>query len=343
MVGRYMLAMAAALWSVGARGQPIRIGLTGPFDGPAGGVGYALRDGVKLAAAEINQAGGIMGRPIELVERDDAANPGRAARIAHDLIEGQHVVATVGFAETDVALAAEPLYQAAHIPVLNAVATGTAIARQFAPPAQDANYIFQMAASDAVQATLIPREAIAGRHFKAPAILTDATAYGRDARAIFEQTLDALDVKPAAEETFDPGDTDMTTQLSRAKRADADVILVFGRAAALIRIVNSMAVLGWKLPVIGGWPLSTAPFMVGAGINADGVAMPQTVIQAGNTPRRAAFDAAYARALKTQRIISVDCVAQAYDSLYLLKAAIEQAGSTDGPAIRDALAAAPRF
>lgn len=338
MLGRIILALAAgAAVSAGALAQPIKIGLTGPFDGPSGGVGYALRDGAKLAVAEINQAGGIMGRPVAVVERDDNAMIETAERIAREMIHDDHVVATVGFANTAVALAAEKLFQEAEIPVLNAVASGPEIARRFMPPEAGANYVFQMAANDDVQAGLIAREAITARHFKAPAILTDNTAYGQNGRAEFDKALNALGVNPAAEETFNVGDTDMTTQLSRAKRGDADVILVFGKAPELVAIANGMAVLGWKLPIIGGWPLSTAPFMVGAGFNGEGASMPQTVIQAGNTPKRAEFDAAYLRTYKVARIISVDCVAQSYDSVYLLKAAIEQAGSTAGPKIRDAL------
>jgi branched-chain amino acid transport system substrate-binding protein len=338
MLGRFILALAAgAVLSTGALAQPITIGLTGPFNGPSGGVGYAIRDGAKLAVAEINQAGGIMGRPVAVVERDDNAMIGTAERIAREMINDDHVVATVGWADTGVALAAQRLYQAAEIPALNAVASSPEIARRFMPPEAKANYVFQMAANDAVQAGLIVREAISVRHFKAPALLTDSTGYGKGGRAEFEKALNVLDVRPAAEETFNVGDTDMTTQLSRAKRGDADVILAFGRVPELVAVANGMAVLGWKLPIIGGWPLSTAPFMVDAGVNGEGASMPQTLIQAGNTPKRAGFDAAYLRTFKVARIISVDCAAQAYDSVYLLKAAIEQAGSTAGPKIRDAL------
>jgi branched-chain amino acid transport system substrate-binding protein len=338
MLGRIILAVAAgAMLCAGALAQPITIGLTGPFNGPSGGFGYAMRDGAKLAVAEINQAGGIMGRPIVVIERDDNTLIETAERIARGMIKDDHVVATVGFANTEVALAAEKLYQEAEIPVLNAVASGPQIVQRFMPPGAKANYVFQMAADDTVQAGLIVREAITARHFKAPAILTDNTEYGQSGRAEFEKALNALDVKPAAEETFNVGDTDMTAQLSRAKRGDADVILVFGKAPELVAIANGMGVLGWKLPIIGGWPLSTAPFMVDAGFNGEGASMPQTVIQAGNTPKRAEFDAAYLRTYKVARIISVDCASQAYDSVYLLKAAIEQAGSTSGPKIRDAL------
>lgn len=338
MPGKVIATIAA--WIVltgGAFAQPIKIGLIGPFSGPSAGVGYAMRDGVRLAVSEINEVGGIMGKPIVLIERDDTGDAGTGVGAARNLIDQQHVAVAVGFVNTDVALAAETLFQAAEIPVLNDVASGPQIARRFMPPEREANYIFQMAANDTIQADLVARETITVRHFKAPAILTDSTPYGQSARMELLSALDVLDVRPAADETFNPGDTDMTTQLSRAKRGDADVILTFGQPPELAAIVNGMAALGWKLPVIGGWPLSTPAFMLDAGLNGDGASMPQTFIQAGNTAKRAEFNAAYLRAFKIGRIFSVDCAAQAYDSIWLLKAAIEQARSTDGPKVRDAL------
>ena len=338
MLRKFILLMAAEIiLSGGAFAQSIKIGLTGPFSGPSASVGYAMRDGVKLAVSEINLAGGVMGKPIVLVERDDASNVEQGERIAKEMINTEHVVATVGFVNNDVALAAQDFYETAEIPVLNDVATGTEIARRFMPPEREANYIFQMAVSDAVQAALIVQEAITHRGLKAPAILADSSRYGRAGLAELKKALDGLHVTAASEDTFNIGDTDMTNQLARAKRANAGVVLAFGEAPELVGIVNSMAVLGWKLPVVGNWPLSTQDFVADAGFNSDGVSMPQTFIQAGNTAKRAAFISAYQRTYKMARILSADCVAQSYDSVYLLKAAIEQAQSTNGPKIRDAL------
>src|SRR5262249_37960579 len=98
-----------------------------------------------------------------------------------------------------------------------------------------------------------------------------------------------------------------------------------------------MGALGWKLPIIGSWGLSMVGFLDSSGANGEGAMMPQTFIQAGNTEKRAGFIAAYRLAYKTIRIPSPVAAAQSYDSLLLLKAAIEQAKSTDGRKIREAL------
>ena len=316
-----------------ALAQPIKVGLTGPFTGGSASMGVSMRDGVKLAVGEVNKAGGIMGRPVVLVERDDEAKNEIGVQIAQELINKEQVVATLGFINTGVALASQRFYQENEIPVLNNVATGTAIATQFPAP----NYIFRTSANDLIQSAMIANEAIKRQGFKAPAILADSTNYGQLGREDLVRALTGLGVKAVAEEKFNIGDTDMTAQLLRAKQAGADVVLTYAIGPELAQIANGMAKLGWKVPMIGSWTLSMATFIDNAGANGEGAMMPQTFIQTGNTPKRKAFIEAYQAAYKVDRIPSPVSAAQGYDSVFLLKAAIEQAKSTDGAKIRAAL------
>jgi branched-chain amino acid transport system substrate-binding protein len=112
--------------------DPIKIGVAGPFTGGSAPMGVSMRDGVKLAVAEINAKGGVLGRQIQLVERDDEAKNERGVQIAQELINKEKVVATVGYINTGVALASQRFYQEAKIPVMNNVATGSIITQQFA-------------------------------------------------------------------------------------------------------------------------------------------------------------------------------------------------------------------
>ena len=144
-------------------------------------------------------------------------------------------------------------------------------------------------------------------------------------------------MKAVAVEKFNIGDTDMTAQLLRAKEAGADVILTYGIGPELAQIANGQAKLGWKVPLIGSWTLSMATFIDTAGPNGNGAVMPQTFVQLPNTPKREAFIKAYQAAYKTDRMPSPVSAAQGYDSVYLLAAAITQAGSTDGRKVREAL------
>jgi branched-chain amino acid transport system substrate-binding protein len=336
---RLALSLAAAMALAGSAyaADPIKIGLTGPFTGGSSSMGVSMRDGVKLAIDEINKAGGVLGRPLQAIERDDEAKNEVGVQISQELINKEGVVATLGYINTGVALASQRFYQEAEIPVINNVATGSVISKQFAPPEHKANYVFRTSANDLIQSGMIADEAIKRQGFKKPAILADSTNYGQLGRADLERTLAALGVKPVAIDKFNIGDTDMTAQVLRAKEAGADVILTYAIGPELAQIANSMAKLGWKVPMIGSWTLSMANFIDTAGPNGDGAMMPQTFIQLPTTPKRKAFIEAYQAAYKTDRMPSPVSAAQGYDSVYLLAAAIKQAGSTDGRKVREAL------
>jgi branched-chain amino acid transport system substrate-binding protein len=325
-LGLTMSAMAA---------DPIKIGVSGPFTGGSAPMGVSMRDGVRLAVAEINAKGGVLGRQLQMVERDDEAKPERGVQIAQELINKEHVAATVGYINTGVALASQRFYQQAKIPVMNNVATGSIVTKQFAN--QPENFVFRNSANDTIQSTMIAEEAIR-RGFKKPAILADSTNYGQLGREDLEKVLEKKSVKPVSVEKYNIGDVDMTAQLLRAKQAGADVVLTYGIGPELAQIANGMQKLGWKVPIVGSWTLAMANFIDNAGANGNGTRMPQTFIQNPDTPKRKAFIDAYVKAYNPPGgMPSAVSAAQGYDSIYLLAAAIQQAGSTEGPKIAAAL------
>ena len=333
-----LIASALITWSVaGVAAEPIKIGVSGPLTGGSAPMGVSMRDGVKLAVAEINAKGGVLGRPLQIVERDDEAKNERGVQVAQELINKEHVVATVGYANTGVAIASQRFYQNAKIPVMNNVATGSVVTKQFVAPEFTENYIFRTAANDTVQSAMIVDEAVVKRKFTKVAILADSTNYGQLGREDLERTLAAKGIKPVAVEKFNIKDVDMTAQLLKAKQGGAQAILTYGIGPELAQIANGMEKLGWKVPMIGSWTLSMGNFLDNAGKNGNGASMPQTFIQDPNTPKRKAFIEAYQKAYKIDRIPSPVSAAQGYDSIYLLAAAIKQAGTTDGSKVRLAL------
>ncbi|MBV9890507.1 MAG: ABC transporter substrate-binding protein [Rhizobacter sp.] len=334
------LAAAAALLAASGlalAADPIKIGVDGPFTGGSSSMGVSMRDGVRLAVDEINKAGGVLGRPIQLVERDDEAKNERGVQIAQELINKEKVVAVVGYINTGVALASERFFQEAKIPVMNNVATGSIVTHQFDD--QPENYVFRNAAHDSIQAPMIVEEAITRRGFKKVAILADSTNYGQLGREDLEKALALKGIKPVAVEKFNIKDVDMTAQLLKAKEAGAEAVLTYGIGPELAQIANGMTKLGWKVPMIGSWTLSMANYIDNAGPGGEGARMPQTFIQEPTTPKRQSFIVSYLKMFnpKSSRIDSPVSAAQGYDSVYLLAAAIKQAGSTDGPKIKAAL------
>ena len=317
--------------------DPIKIGVDGPFTGGSSSMGVSMRDGVRLAVEEINKSGGVLGRPLEMVERDDEAKNERGVQIAQELINKERVVAVVGYINTGVALASQRFFQDARIPVMNNVATGSVVTHQFDD--QPENYVFRNAANDSIQAPMIVEEAVTRRGFKKVAILADSTNYGQLGRADLEKALGLKGIKPVAVEKFNIKDVDMTAQLLKAKEAGAEVVLTYGIGPELAQIANGMTKLGWKVPMIGSWTLSMANYIDNAGPGGEGARMPQTFIQEPTTPKRQSFIISYLKTFnpKNARMDSPVSAAQGYDSVYLLAAAIKQAGSTDGPKIKAAL------
>jgi branched-chain amino acid transport system substrate-binding protein len=332
-----VLALAASFSAFAA--DPIKIGLSGPYTGGSSPMGVSMRDGAKLAASEINAKGGVLGRQIELIERDDQADNTRGIQVTQELINKEQVVAAVGFINTGVSLAAQRFYQEAKIPVINNVATGSKVTKQFLPPEFADNYVFRNSANDTIQSAMIVKEAIDNRKFTKVAILADSTNYGQLGREDLEKALAAKNITPVAVEKFNIKDTDMTAQLLKAKEAGAQAILTYAIGPELAQIANGMEKLGWKVPMMGSWTLSMANFIDNAGKNGEGARMPQTFIQEPNTPKRKAFIEAYLKAYNPPngRIPSPVSAAQGYDSMYLLAAAIKQAGNTEGVKIREAL------
>lgn len=341
---KFVLAVCVLFASIIASAsfaQTIKIGVDGPFTGGSSSMGVSMRDGVRLATKEINAAGGLLGKKIELIERDDEAKNERGVEIAQELINKEKIVAAVGFINTGVALASHRFYQDAKIPVINNVATGTALTKGPSFPFKDAKdvFIFRTSARDEIQSPMIVNEAITVRGFKKVAILADSTNYGQLGQADLIKALAAKNITPVTTEKFNVGDTDMTAQVLKAKNAGAEAILTYAIGPELAQIANSMAKVGWKVPLIGSWTLSMANFIDSAGKNGEGAIMPQTFIQAPTNAKRKAFIEAYLKEFKPKgdRIDSPVSAAQGYDSIYLLAAAIKQANSLEGDKIRLAL------
>lgn len=334
-----VIAASVSLSMSAFAADPIKIGVSGPFTGGSSPMGVSMRDGVKLAITEINAKGGVLGRPLLGVERDDEAKNERGVQVAQELINKEKVVATVGFINTGVALASQRFYQEAKIPVINNVATGSAVTKQFNAPEFPASYIFRNAASDTIQSAMIVEEAVGKRKFDKVAILADSTNYGQLGKDDLEAALAKKGIKAVAVEKFNIKDVDMTSQLLKAKQAGAQAILTYAIGPELAQIANGMEKLGWKVPMIGSWTLSMGNFIDNAGKNGDGALMPQTFIQNGDTPRRKSFIDAYVKTYNPPqgRMPSPVSAAQGYDSIYLLAAAMKQAGTTDGVKVREAL------
>ena len=147
-----VFATFALTFAMGAgAADPIKVGLSGPYTGGSSPMGISMRDAIRLAVSEINAAGGVLGRPLQLVERDDEAKNELGAQIAQELIHKEKIVAGLGVINTGVILASSRYYQEAKIPLITPGPTGTVVTRQFMPPEFTENYVFRVSLPDRLQ------------------------------------------------------------------------------------------------------------------------------------------------------------------------------------------------
>lgn len=320
----------------------IKIAITGPFSGGSAPMGTSMRDGAKLAIAEINAAGGISiggkKKKIEVIERDDEGKNERGALIGQELASMDDLSGVIGTVNTGVVLAGDKHLQEKGITKIITPAAGSASMTQWSKAGVKDLSIFRFAADDGIQSAMVVEEAIKQKFTKV-AILHDSTNYGvsghDDLVDQIKKQRNILEI--VATEKFNIGDKDMTAQLLAAKSKGAQAILIWGIGPELAAVSNGMAKLGMNMPLIGGWTLSMSNYIDNAGKNGNGTLMPQTFIEEAITPKAKGFIEGYHKAYNVTRIPSPVSAAQGYDAVYIFAAAIKQAQSDDTHKIKEAL------
>jgi branched-chain amino acid transport system substrate-binding protein len=319
--------------------EPLRLGVIGPFTGPSSDFGVPMLRGVQMAVDEINAVGGFLGRPLELVVRDDQATPAVGLKQSQALVAAK-VFATIGFCNTGVAMASLDVFQQARIPLLVPCAAGSPVTARFPAPE---SYVFRTSARDSLQAEFVVAD-LMRRGWKKVAIFADLSAYGESGLADVRQALAARHLEPVHVARFALGTQDMSESLKAARAAGADVIFTYTVGKENAAIAQGRQALRWNVPLVGGWPLSFPFFIEGGGEAAEGALMAQTFIAEPSNERRAAFLASYARKFNVQRIPVPMAAAQAYDATYILLYALFglRDGVVDGPRLKASLEQLPR-
>ncbi len=317
--------------------EPVRIGVIGPVTGKnSEDMGQSIIGGARVFLSEVNQIGGIMGRPVEIVEMDDQANPDRGVMLAKQLVE-QKVVAVVGFGNTGVALPAAKVLQEAKIPVIISGSTGAIVTKSFMPPAYPASYVFRTSASDAIQPAVILNDLIDKRKMDRIALIHDESPYGTNGKASVLAELDKRGLKPTAVESFKVGDADLTAQLRRIKDSGAQAMVLYCLAGDAANIARTAEKLQMHQAIAGPWTLSQESFIAKAGSAAEGARTVVTFIENDASSSNSQFTLAYRKLNKVTRIPSAVAAAQTYDALRLLALAMYQANSTDGVQVQHML------
>ena len=332
-----LLGTATVPPAVAQGAAPIRIGLIAPLSGGSADFGTSVRNGATLAVTEINAVGGYLGRPLELVVRDDKADPATGRAVAEDLVKVEQVAFTIGFCNTGVALRALEVFETARHLLMVPCSQGTAVTAR-TPPAQ--SYVFRIAPVDHMNARFLVREVVERRKLRRVAILADRTGYGDGGVKDLTAELARRQIEPVFVGRFDLGVRDLTALLQEARAAGAEAVINYTVGPEQAAAVKSRAAMGWRVPYFAPWPLSFSSVLKEAGPAAlEGTLMAQSIIQDGAHERRASFLASYTRLHPTERPIgSLMAAAQSYDAVHLmLRALFQTRGDTRGPALKAAL------
>nr|WP_145544812.1 ABC transporter substrate-binding protein [Variovorax boronicumulans] len=328
-------AIAGSLWAgATAYAQDIKIGYTA--DQSASGVaelGIAGRWGFEAAIEDINKAGGIMGRKVVGVIRDDQGTPPKAIQNMTELIDAEKVHAVVGPANSGNALAWLHLPQQKKIPVVVPIGTATEITTRYAKEPQ--NYLFRVSMVDREQVALLGAYAVKASKDRKIAILADSTGYGQGGIKDATDILALHGVTPVATEKYGPKDTDITSQLSKIKAAGADTVIIYGIADGTAQVLRSMEKINYMPLTLGTWGnlSSLLPKMAG------GKLAEHLILAASTTEDTNAKTKALGERVRKNfpTLTTFPCSAQAYDSVMLLAAAMKLANSTDGEKVAAAL------
>lgn len=301
---------------------PIQIGALSPLTGDAAALGVDAHNGVRLAVDEINAAGGINGRIIELTSEDGRCSGTEAASAVQKLININHVIAIIGGLCSGETLAAAPFAESAQVVLLSPASSSPDITNA-------GDFVFRNYPSDALK-TKSMAALFAERGFSNVAIVTENTDYAQALRASLVDDLPEGSA-PVFDEVFDAGTKDYRSLLTRLQSVDFDVLVSNANSDALnALIVQQFRELGFTQPIVGADTMDSS-VVSSLGEVSEGVLIVDVDTVGKGTDFEDSFIAKYG-----QPQSNITWAAYGYDAMNLLAEAIAAVG-TDGPAIRDYL------
>ena len=330
------LAIAAGLVASAANAEEtIKIGAPFNVTGALSSLDAPALNGAKLKAKEINDAGGVLGKKIELVVYDTKTDPTVIASVASQLLNQDKVHVAVGFTDSDSVLALGPIFQQAGVPFVTPGATSPKL------PDQIGDMIFLACFGDNVQAAA-GADFVKGKlNGKNVYLLRDnAAEYTVLLAKYFEEAFAHEGGQIIGKDDYKTGDKTFTAQITKIKAAaqKPDVVYVSAMPDEIGLIVKQMRQAGITQPIVGGDGYDTPLLVQVGGKASDDVYFSTHAYMAPDSTQPIQnFYAAYKAAYGTDPENAF--AALGYDTVGLVADAIKRAGSADPKAIRDAIAA----
>ncbi len=338
---RALLLAVTACCSIAAAAhaqEAVKIGWLSSLTGPLSSAAIAENQGVVFAVAEINKAGGILGRPVELLTRDTAGDPVKAVNLAQQLVFSDKVQFVIGPVNSGEALAVVPVLNRAGIPNIVIGSLDELTSPQKYPLAFrtiNTNTQWILAANDYALNVL---------HGRKVAIIGDTSGYGTSSAKTAEALLRKAGVTPVYSVLIDANKTDLTDEMTKARAAGADIVMPWSSATGLCaRILNTRGDMGWDVPVVGHPSLMALPVKAllnkpGYWRNTFAAGYTSTTFMDGKLPPRTqALMDAVKPSLGGEIGFTFWWVTLGYDSMKLIAYAAGKANSLDPQRIKDVL------
>lgn len=337
-----LLAMAlAALSATASAAGNIKIAIDAEFGIPNSTSAQAVRHGAQVAVNEINAAGGVLGRKLEVIERDNRAVPARSLNNLRELAADPDVVAVMCARYSPVVVELLPEIHRLKMLMLDPWAAADTITdNNFSP-----NYVFRLSLRDSWALQVMMRHALKQGHRKV-GILLPNTEWGRSSLKAAEETA-TKDTKQdiVAAKWYNWGDASLIERYQALRAAGAQSVIFVGNDKEGIILIREMANLppAQRLPLVAHWGITGGPFFeqTGAALKAVDLSVVQTYSFIGKTDKKTTSMLAGLKAVTgnddPRKVVSPVGVAHAYDLVHLLALAIKKANTTDRSAVRQAL------
>ena len=323
--------------------EPVKLGLVAALTGKSALSGEAITRGLTVAIDEVNAAGGVLGgRPLELVSRDDESDPARGVAAARELIEQEDVAVVFGGLDSPVSLAMLPVFHELETPYMGVWAAATGITRNDFDP----NYAFRVSANDNIVDKFLLSYAQDKYNVDRVGLILINNPWGESNQEGFEEWSEKLGIEITGIEKFNETDNDVTAQLTRLRESGAQALMLVANAAPAAQVMRSLTRINWDVPIVSHWGISGGRFPELAGDIANKVEFVQTYSffdEQSEVGQKVLSQLNNKYQLKEPAdILAPVGTANAYDALMLTTKAIDQANSTAGSEIREALLNLPQ-
>lgn len=306
----------------------IRVAAVAPVTGPQAETGQDLLNGIQMAVDERNAAGGLLGRQIELVRFDDAADPKEAVNVANKIVSDPSIVAVVGHLNSGTTKPATPIYSSAKMPLVMPVPTNPEITEQ------GFENIFRIPPTDLDQGTDVAKVAIEKLRKKRFAIIHDSTAYGRPLAEVVRKKVQEAGGEVVTFDGITQGERDFRSLLVRVRASQPDALFFGGMYNEGGLLAKQAKELGIAVQFLAADGSFGKPFIeIGGKDAAEGAVMSFIAPDASVNEKMRAFAERFRKKYGEIKAFAP----LGYDAAGTLFAGIERAGSTDRAAIIKAL------